>query len=192
MQNNFKKIITILTIIVLVVGMFSGYRFYQNAKTITQTNGGGVSNTDRNRTPFQTRVSTSTDAETIAEEIIVENPTESVVKEKPKLVELWKEPVSGFDFIFKDMEILSTGTNNSTSTTNIVKNIQNKKILKNQEYVYLWDRKTGHIYENLASTTDTVKISNYTLPGAEEAYFVDNSSVVVRNLMEDNETISTK
>lgn len=190
MQNNFKKIIIILTIIVLAVGIFSGYRFYKNAKTSTQTNGGGVSNTDRTRTPFQTRVSTSTGVETIVEETVVENPTQPIVTEKPKLVELWKEPTSGFDFVYKDTEIVSTSTNNSTST--IIKKIQNKKILKNQEYVYVWDRKTGHIYENLASTTDIVKISNYTLPGAEEAYFADNSSVVVRNLLDDNETISTK
>lgn len=191
MQNNIKKIILILTILVLVFGIYFGYTFYRNSTNPTDINIGNTSNTDKNRTPFQTRVSTSTQVETIIEDT-VENPIESVTIEKPRLVELWKEPVSGFDFVFKDIEVLSTSTNNSTSTKTVVKNIQNKKILKNQEYIYLWDRKTGHIYENLASTTEVDKISNYTSPGAEEVFFADNSSLISRNLMDDNETISTK
>lgn len=203
MQNNLKKIILILTLIVIAVGIYFGYTFYKNSKTPSM-NPGGVTNIDRNRTPFQTRVSTSTPAETTTEEeVSVENPTvDIVIKEKPRLVELWKEPVSGFDFVFKDIEIISTSTTNSTSsiknTTNstsstvITKSIQNKRILKNQEHIYLWDRKTGHIYENLASTTEIDKISNYTLPAVENVFFADNSSLISRSLNNDNETISTK
>lgn len=190
MQNTIKKIIILLTIIILVVGIFFGIKFYQNSKNpnayITKT-----VNTDPGRTPFQTRVSTSTEVQTIIEDTNpVINPANIITPTKPRLVQLWKEPVSGFDFVYKDIEIISTSTNNSTSS--IIKKIQNKNILKDQQFIYLWDRKTGHIYENLASTTDIVKISNYTLPGAEEVYFTDNSSLVVRKLEDDNDTISTK
>jgi len=191
MQNNIKKIIIILTILVLGLGIYFGYSFYKNSIQSTETNGGDITNTDRSRTPFQTRISTSTQVGTIAGDD-TQNPTDIVIATKPRLVELWKEPVSGFDFVYKDIEIISTSTDNSTSTKTIIKNIQNKKVLKNQEYIYLWDRKTGHIYENLASTTDIIKISNYTSPGAEEVFFADSSSLISRNLRDDNETVSTK
>ena len=136
------------------------------------------------------RTPTSTGVETIIEDSApATNPANNTVVAKPRLVELWKEPVSGFDFVFKDIEVVSTSTNNSTSS--IIKSIQNKKILKDQQFIYLWDRKTGHIYENLASTSDITKISNYTLPGAEEVFFADNSSMIIRKLESDNDLIST-
>jgi len=189
MQNIIKKIIIILTIIILGLGVFFGYKFYKVSKDVEQNNT-STKNTNPDRTPFQTRVSTSTNVDTIIEEEkTIENPT-STIAVKQKLVELWKEPVSGFDFIYKDIEIISTSTDNSTSS--ILKAIKNKKILKNQEYIYLWDRKTGHIYENLASTTDLNRLSNYTNPGAEEVYFIDNSSIISRRLDNDNETIITE
>ncbi len=190
MKNTIKKIIFTLTILILGLGVYFGYSFFQKSKTLIKTNGGDVTNIDRNRTPFQTRVSTSTNVETFANEEVVENPTETA-SEKPRLIQLWNEPVSGFDFVYKDIEVISTSTNKSTSTKDIVKDIINKKILKNQEYIYFWDRKTGHIYENIASTTDIVKISNYTSPGAEEVFFADSSSLIIRTLANDNETIST-
>ena len=187
MQNAIKKIIIILTIIILGLGVFFGIKFYKTSTNITE-NINDI-NTNPNRTPFQTRISTSTDIKEISEDNkAVENPT-TTIQTRPRLIELWKEPVSGFDFIYKDIEINSTSTDNSTSTN--IKNIKNKQILKNQKFIYFWDRKTGHIYENLASTTDINKISNYTLTGAEEAYFTDNNSIIVRKVTDDNETIET-
>lgn len=189
MQNNIKKIIIISTLLVLVVGVFFGFKFYQNSKK-PQSYTAPTNNTDSARTPFQTKVSTSTGVETVTEDgEPATNPEINTVATKPRLVQLWKEPVSGFDFVFKDIEAISTSTSNATSS--IIKSIQNKKVLKNQQFIYLWDRKTGHIYENLASTSDIVKISNYTLPGAEEVYFADNSSAVIRKLENDNDLIST-
>lgn len=196
MQKTIKKIILILTVLILCFGVYFGYSFYQKSKSSIEKNTSDPTNQDRTRTPFQTKVSTSTGVENFTEENTIENPTEPTTIVKPRLVQLWSEPVSGFDFVYKDIEVIptistttSTSTNKSTST--IIKSIQNKKILKNQEFIYLWDRKTGHIYENLASTTDIIKISNYTSPGAEEVFFADNSSLITRTLGNDNETIST-
>jgi hypothetical protein len=189
MQNIIKKIILILTFLILVFGIYFGYTFYKNSQNTNQTSTKTI-NTNPGRTPFQTRVSTSTEVKTIIEggnEVI--NPTTTISTTKPRLVELWKEPVSGFDFVYKDIEVLATSTNNSSTT--IIENVKNKKILKNQEFIYLWDRKTGHIYENLASTTEINKIANYTLPEVEEAYFIDNSSLITRKLESDNDTITT-
>lgn len=191
MQNTIKKIIIILTTVIILGGIFFGVIFYQNTKKIQQPNSGDITNTNPERTPFQTRVSTSTDFNTNTENNNILNPeiSTSTGVTKPRLLQLWKEPVSGFGFVSKDIDIISTSTDNST--TSIIKSIQNKKVLKNQEFIYLWDRKTGHIYENLASTTDIAKFSNYTLPEAEEVFFVDNSSLILRILKNDNETIET-
>jgi hypothetical protein len=188
MQNNIKKIVLIL--IVIALGIFFGYKFYQNSKN-TLTNISDPTNTDRNRTPFQTRDGTSTDINTAIDQPnppTVNNPIQDS-QQKSRLVQLWKDPVSGFGFVYKDINLVSTSTDNSTST--VIKDIQKSTILKNQQFIYLWDRKTGRIYENMASTTDLNMISNYTLIGAEEAYFIDNSSVITRKLQDDNETIKT-
>lgn len=189
MQNQFKKIIVAATILVLVLGIFFGVKFYQNSKNSSSTDITRTTNIDPTRTPFQTRLSTSTDVDTIIDENVVENPTSTSSTQTSRLVQLWKEPVSGFDFVYKDIEVIATSTDTSTSTN--IKKITNKKVLKNQEYVYIWERKTGHIYENLASTTNVARISNYTFPGVEEAFFADGTSAVARRLGSDNETIST-
>lgn len=189
MQNIVKKIIVVLTILILGLGIYFGYTFYKNSQNPNQIDQ-KAKNTNPNRTPFQTRVSTSTNVNTIIEtNNEVNNPTTTISTTKPRLTELWKDPVSGFDFVYKDIEIIATSTNNSSTT--VIENIKNKKLLKNQTFIYLWDRKTGHIYENLASTTDINKISNYTMPEVEEADFIDNHSLITRKLEDDNETINT-
>ena len=188
MQNIIKKIIIILIIIIFGLGIYFGYKFYKVSQgDLSDYN--TVTNTNPTRTPFQTRVSTSTQANNIqeGEEKSVENPTTNTTKSK--LVQIWKEPVSGFDFIYKDIEEVDTSTNNST--TSVVQAIKNKKVYRNQEFIYLWDRKTGNIYENLASTTDLNKLSYFTLIGAEEVLFIDNISAIIRKVSDDNETIST-
>lgn len=185
-----KKIIILLTIITFISGIFFGYKLYktsQDPKALFDSE----TNTDRMRTPFQTRVSTTTPLQNPqgSENTDTENPATTWVI-PPRLVELWKEPVSGFDFIYKDIDVFATTTNNSSTT--VVQSIKNKKILKNQEFIYFWDRKTGHIYENMSSTTDVSKISNHTLTGVEEVFFIDNTSIISRKLDDDNETIITQ
>jgi hypothetical protein len=64
--------------------------------------------------------------------------------------------------------------------------------LKNQEFAYFWDRATGNIFENLSSSTIVSRISNFTLPRMEEALFIDGFSVLVRGVLTDNESITTK
>lgn len=189
MQNIIKKIIIILTVIILGLGIFFGYKFYKVSQGDLSDYNLNTDNTNPSRTPFQTRVSTTTGVETMVEDNQdIANPV-TTQQSKPRLIQIWKEPVSGFDFIYKDLEIVSTSTNNSSTT--IVQSIKNKKILKNQEYIHFWDRKTGHIYENLASTTDVNKIYNYTLTGVEEMFFIDDISAIARKLDNDNETILT-
>ncbi len=188
MQNIIKKTIIILIIIIFGLGVYFGYKFYKVSQgDLSDYN--TVTNTNPTRTPFQTRVSTSTQSNDVQEgdEKSVENPTTNTTK--TKLVQIWKEPVSGFDFVYKDIEEVATSTNNST--TSVIQAIKNKKIYKNQEFIYLWDRKTGNIYENLASTTDLNKLSYFTLIGAEEVLFIDNISAIIRKVSDDNETIST-
>ncbi len=199
MQKNIKRVIVLLILIIIAIGIFFGLKLYNQSKK-TDSTPTETENTDKTRTPFQTKISTSTTGELITGDINnIENPTYTKNPlDKPRLVELWKEPVSGFDFIYKDIEIISTTTSTSTSkstsnsTSTNIKNIVNKKILKNQEFIYLWDRKTGHIYENLATTTEINKISNYTSPGAQEVFFIDQNSVIVRNIESNNESINTK
>jgi len=188
-QNLIKKIIIALIILVIGVGIFFGVTFYQASKA-TQTATRGGSNTNPTRTPFQTRVATGSDITIIQDQATptteIENPTPTVnlPTEEPRLVELWKAPTSGFDFINKDIQVLAT-TTRGTSTVTIT------KTLKNQPYIYLWDRATGNIYENLASTSVVVRISNFTSPEVQEAFFITPTTVVTRELDSNNESIIT-
>ncbi len=191
-QSLLKKIIFILILIVIAIGIFFGYNFYQNSKkTLNQTN---TTNTDPNRTPFQTRVATGsdiiiTDDTSTTTEAINPNTTENVPVAAPKLVQLWKEPVSGFDFITKDIEILPATSTSIVATTSVNKKTTPKNILKNQTFVYLWDRSTGNIYQNLASSTDTERLSILTSPSVEKADFIDDSTILTSELGGNNEDV---
>jgi hypothetical protein len=119
-----------------------------------------------------------------------------------QLTQLWKAPASGFDFIYKDVEIFATTstvasttvTTTSTSSKVKISKVTPPKniILKNQEFIYVWDRATGNIFQNLASTSLVTRLSNHTLPRIEEAYFIDGLHVFVRGLDKDNESVITK
>lgn len=197
-QGLLKKLIIALIILVIAAGIYFGITFYNASKNLKQgTN--ATPNLNPDRTPFQTRTSTSGDiviSSNSNQEVT--NPSTSTLVlpqlSKPRLIQLWKEPVSGFNFINKDREIISTSTATTTiivgsstvaTTTVVYKTI----VVKNQSYVYIWDRATGNIYQNLASTTDVERLSNYTLPGIEEAHFVDAITVLARGLDSSNEAV---
>lgn len=202
-STTFKKIIIVLTILVIILGIFFGVKFYNASKNPTSTK-----NTSNNSgsVPFQTRT-------TAGGEVVVTNPDQNIVNtsgtssdltldtetEAPRLVQLWTAPVSGFNFIYKDIEIIATTSTTtvvattSTSTKVVAKiNPPKKTILKNQEFIYIWDRATGNIFENLASTTPVNRLSNNTMPRIEEAYFTGANTVLVRGLDSDNENVGTK
>lgn len=197
-QGLLRKFIIVLIILVIGVGIYFGVTFYKASKNLQQGTG-STPNLNPDRTPFQTRTSTS------GEPFITENPSEEVINPststspfiattKPRLMQLWKEPVSGFDFISKDREIISTSTATTTvtvgSSTEATTTIVYKTTLvKNQSYIYLWDRASGHIYQNLASTTETERLSNHTLPAVEEAHFIDPITVLTRGLDSSNEAV---
>lgn len=215
-KNPYKKIIILLIILVIGVGIYFGVRFYQASKqaqiraTITDPKTG--------QTSFQTRTASTTDGPQIlinnTEEAPV-NTASTVPNVTSRLIQLWDQPVSGFDFIYKDIEITSTSTITTpapravvraTSTRNIDERpatpqtppapeatttiVYKKTIIKNQEFAYFWDRKTGNIYENLSSTSDRVRISNYTLPRIEEVFFLDGTSLIARGVAGNNDSIS--
>jgi hypothetical protein len=186
-NNTLKKIILFAILVVIILGIFFGITFYQASKKTTKV---GTTNSNPTRTPFQTRVSTSSDVvivpDTEKTPTEVKNPVyepQQTTNKVPKLTQLWKEPVSGFDFIPKDIEFFSTSTETNTPSK--------KTVLKNQTYIYFWDRSTGNVYENLASTTDVVRLSNYTSPKAESVYFTGPTTILTRELAQDNENIIT-
>ncbi len=200
-----KKIIILIILLIIGIGIFFGFKFYNASKQgKTANTGPKTTNTNPNRTPFQTRTSSSTDTVKITGDLNkkqVENPIASKKEDKiePKLIQLWKEPVSGFDFIKKDIEIVdinanktststnSTTTKNSTSTENF-----KKTIFKNEEFVHFWDRASGHIYENIASSSKVNRISNKTTVAAQEAYFIDKENILIRKIENDNGYITDK
>lgn len=211
-QGLLKKLIILLIIAVIAVGVYFGNKFYTASKNL-QSGGIQAQNTNPERTPFQTRTATSGEVvvteNTPGEEIL--NPASttqatSFPLAKPRLQHLWTEPVSGFDFIVKDREVISTSTATTTvrisiatttesnATTTLVATttvVYKTTILKNEAYIYLWDRATGHIYQNLASTTENERFSNYTLPAMEEVYFVDPLTVLARGLDDSNESVQS-
>ena len=199
-NSFFKKILIVLIILVIGVGIFFGVKFYNASKDV-QNGIRTTRNTNPDRTPFQTRTATSGDVvitqDSQPNDVVNPNPTITAPLPKPRLVQLWKEPVSGFNFINKDREVISTSTATTTilvgsstvaTTTTVFKTVT----IKDQQYIYLWDRASGNIYQNLASTTATERLSNYTLPGVEEAYFIDPLTVLTRAVDESGEFIETK
>lgn len=185
-QNSLKKIIIILIIIAIGIGIFFGVIFYRSSQN---TRTGQNRNTNPTTTPFQTRTATGSDItivddSTQADQVNNPEPTSSLPVEAPRLVELWKEPVSGFDFLPKDIQVIST-TTKGTTTVSITKTI------KNQIHINLWDRATGNIYENLASTTEVNRISNFTSPEAQEVFFITPTILLAREISPDNENIIT-
>jgi hypothetical protein len=211
-KNNtlIRRAIILLILVVIGIGVYFGIKFYQASK-----NPSGINQaTNTGTTPFQTRTATSGD-------IIIGGNDEATGTEasnpplgidlpmaKPRLVQLWKEPVSGFDFIYKDRVVVSTttatttlkiatsttvGSTTATTTISVATTTITYKteVLKNQTYAYLWDRATGNIHQNLASTSETERLSNYTLPRIEEAYFIDPVTAFVRGVDETNETVRT-
>lgn len=216
-NTPYKKILILLIILVIGVGIYFGIRFYQASKdariraTITDPKTG--------QTAFQVRTATSTDGPQIiisGDDVTPVNTASTVPNVTSRLIQLWDQPVSGFDFIYKDIEITSTSTvpipgtqtvvrtgTTSTTTRNVDERptlggreatttiVYKKTILKNQEFAYFWDRKTGNIYENLSSTSDRVRISNYTLPRMEEVNFIDGVSVLARGVAVNNESVNS-
>lgn len=195
MQNKtLKNTIIILTVLIIGAGIYFGYTFYQSSKKEI-SNQTSTQGTNLGRVPFQTRTASGTDI-TIIDNTLDENiedypiDVEKAPIAVPKLVQLWNKPVSGFDFIVKDIEILPLETNLSTTSTSTKNTSPKKNIIKNQQFVYLWDRETGNIHQNLASTSDTERLTNFTSPKAEEVYFTDESSVLVRELDQNNININ--
>lgn len=210
--SPYRRILIILTLLVILMGGYFGVTFY-NA---SQKEKNSIENTTGRQPAFQTRP-TSTNT---SPQININNNTDgpgfvnvssSTVNTKKRLIQLWNKPVSGFDFIYKDIEITSTSTINqpisvaanienstTTSTGTRIFNIDEKplqttlykkSILKNQEFTYFWDRGTGHIYENLSSSTVVARIANNTMPRVQEVFFLDGNSIVTRHVAADNETI---
>ncbi len=209
-KNPYKKILILLILLVIGAGIYFGIYFYQTSKK-AQTRA-TITDPKTGKTAFQARTASTTDQPQIGilqdENPATINTASSVPNVTSRLVQLWDQPVSGFDFIYKDIEITSTSTvttsipSVATNTPRIIDEkpavvqtnkatVFKKTILKNQEFIYFWDRKTGHIYENLSSTTERVRISNYTLPRMEEVFFIDNISVLARGLSSNNESINS-
>lgn len=227
-KNPYKTILIVLILLVIGVGVYFGITFYKASLNKAEPI---VTNPKTSKTAFQQRVSTSTNVEDPQIGIFTNSPVENTTTNqtpsdtvlKQRLVQLWKEPVSGFDFVYKDIEVTSTSSSivakpvvvaaTTTSASTTIRSIDEKKevvkkpvveatttpviiykktIFKNQEFAYLWDRSTGHIYENLSSSTDVFKLSNFTLPRIQEAFFINPTTVVVRGVSSDNESITSR
>ncbi len=218
-SNLFKYTIIALTVIVVVLGLFFGVKFYKESRNQQPTE----ANTS-NPIPFQSRSRSASGTVTVVanpETAVVTEVTQGIISTssdvtvRSRLTQLWDKPVSGFDFVYKDVVIPATTTRVSTSTasstvgTTTIRSIDEKKtpstkktattdlkqkdtILKNQEYIYIWDRATGNIYENMASTSLVNRLSNTIIPGVQEAYFLDSTSAFIRSLDTDNERIISR
>ncbi|MEN9604799.1 MAG: hypothetical protein RJB39_484 [Candidatus Parcubacteria bacterium] len=218
-KNPYKKIIIALILLVILVGIYFGVRFYQASKQAAAR--ATITDPKTGKTAFQTRNASSTGDPQIdintGEDVSIVNTASTTPNVKQRLVQLWDQPVSGLDFIYKDIEITSTSTiatpvvriplppvGSSTRVLNIDEKptppirpeatttiVYKKTVIKNQEFIYLWDRKSGNIYENLASTTNLSRLSNYTLPRMEEVFFLDGTSLLARGVSNNNENINS-
>lgn len=147
----------------------------------------GVSLLSLPKNPFGILKDPGTNTSTQTGSIENDQPTtgvgETVVE--PLLTKIWDKPVAGFTFFYEQ----TFGYSTTTSASGTVSTILTKATTTN---VLFSERATGHIYKKSLTTGALYKISNSTIAGVHDVYFLNNGSyVVARYLRTDGKTIAT-
>lgn len=116
------------------------------------------------------------------------NQTVEVIPSKdPLLIKVWNKPTAGFTFTEQTILVNSTSTKiiKGTSTEVIIQ----KKATSSR--MFFVDRMTGHIYGYDLENKKIYQITNTTIAGIYDAYFLnDGTSVIMRYLDENNSIVS--
>jgi len=204
-MSKTKLTILILIILSIGVGVLSGVYFYtkQSTKTIETTPTdktifGGVGNVRTDLPPDNTNSVENQDNNTI------DKPTSTTTPKTPALRMISAGPISGADFVIRDIIASSTpiytGTNTTTTSTSSSSKSKNKKttiikpkILGQEEKIRYIERGTGKIYETASSTNTNERITNSTYTRINESFFdKKGDNVLMRGLLGNSDVIQTR
>jgi hypothetical protein len=190
-MSKSKLIISIVVILSIGIGILAGVYFY--TKRTTQTNSvaqgdktifGGVGGV---RTDLPTD---NTNNVSSTEPSATDKPTGTTTPNASLLRKIATGPISGADFIIKDL--VATTSSKTTSTTKSTKTVK-PKVLGQVEKIRYMERGTGRIYETASSTLDTERITNSTFTKIIESFFdKKGDNVLIRDLFNGSDIIQTR
>ena len=200
-MSKTKLTILILIILSIGVGVVSGIYFYtqQSTKNIESTPTdktifGGVGNVRTDLPSDNTNSVENQDNNTI------DKPTSTTTPKTPALRMITAGPISGADFVIRDIVASSTPTYTGTTTASTSSSSKNKKttvikpkILGQEEKIRYIERGTGKIYETASSTNTNERITNSTYTRINEAFFdKKGNNVLMRGLLGNSDVIQTR
>lgn len=114
--------------------------------------------------------------------------TTEVTEATPQaLLEIWKQPAIGQQFITINTLEETTGTTTQGTSTIVV-----KKMTQATSSVLLFvDRATGYIYGHHVPTGKTYQVSNTVIPGIQDAYIFNNGKRVIMRYLDVNKKTIT-
>ena len=107
------------------------------------------------------------------------------IKIKPLLYKVWNKPVAGYSFTNKTYSITSTSTNKKGA-------IITTRTVATSSLLFFVEKESGHVYVRDLQKEITYRLSNTTISGIYDAYFIDNGSeVALRTFDRKSSTIKT-
>ncbi len=188
-QRNFT--LFIITLILVVAGIFGFLYFYQGQNQ--QPGEGGGTNFLSRFNPFgQSNPVTPTPEEPI-DISEPETPTLEVPQLPSKLTQISSVPVAGYEILMRERlkEMVEVAPSEATPATSSTSKpvAPATELVTSTRYV---DRASGNIYQTFLDQVAERRFSTTTIPKVYEAYFGNkNSSVILRYLKTDNKTIQT-
>jgi len=161
---DFKKIIIVLLIPVVLIGVYFIFSFFKNKSSSSLDDLGTFF-------PFLSESDTSGgNGVTSSDDLNLSNNNRLTADLIPILRQITNTPVAGATIFKKEVDEES-----GEKTDYIIRYVE---------------RATGHIYETTANALTQNRISNTTIPKIQEALWLDDKSLVIRYL-DDNNTIKT-
>lgn len=192
-----KTKLTIIIVIILSVGLgvVSGIYFYtkQSSAPIIPTTPsnktifGGIGGVRTDLPKDETNSTQNQETDTI------DKPTSTSTPKTPPLRLIASGPISGADFVTRDVVATGTPIIVSTSTKVLKTKISKPKVLKQEEKIRYIERGTGHIYEASSSTIPTERITNSTQTRINETFFdKKGENILMRGLLGNSDNIQTR
>jgi len=202
-MSKSKLLIFIIIIVSIAVGIISGIYFYTKKTNETiqptvsdKTIFGGVGGVRKDLPTDNTNNPTAAGNE-------IDKPVSTSTPEAPILRMIASGPISGADFVTRNVIASSTlnqmslasasSTSTSTSTKKTKTIIIKPKILGQEEKIRYQERGTGWIFEASTSTIPTTRISNSTFIRLNESFFDKmGDNLLLRGLLNNSDVIQTR
>lgn len=186
--------LAIIIILSLIIGGLFGFYFYLNKTGQTSPLTSYFSNSGTGLFGFfgTKKPTTVSNSPNLSASSTNNAPTTNEGVVIPYLRHIYFLPVSGADFVTRDIYATSSEpTNLSTSTKPAIK--KTPKSIGKIEIIRFVDRATGRIIETASTTLNLYRVDNTTVPKVYEALFVnDGNSVIYRGLLGLSDVITSQ